>query len=213
MTIQTVKGKDVTVQFDSRRCIHSRHCVLGRPDVFVPNVEGDWIHPDAGSVEDVIRIGLNCPSGAIQVTRNDGSSSSNGPPLVNTLRVRENGPLAVEAELKLRGEPLAAPRATLCRCGQSQNKPFCDNSHRASGFVATGEPASVESPALAVRNGPVDIQPQPDGPLKLSGKLELVSGTGRTIKRVRQTYLCRCGQSQNKPFCDNSHKAAGFKAE
>ena len=56
------------------------------------------------------------------------------------------------------------------------------------------------------------MAPQPDGPLKLSGALELVSGTGRTINRVTEAYLCRCGASANKPYCDGSHKRIGFKS-
>ncbi|MGL4309231.1 MAG: CDGSH iron-sulfur domain-containing protein [Paracoccaceae bacterium] len=210
--VQTVKGSKVTVIFDGKRCIHSRNCVLGHPEVFVPNVKGDWIFPDAAPAEDVIRIGQNCPSGAIRVMRNDAGGSSDTPPVVNTLRVRENGPLAVEAELSLRGERLDSPRATLCRCGASQRKPFCDGSHTAAGFAATGEPATKDAEALAARNGPVDIQPQPNGPLKLTGNLEIVSGTGRTINKTTQTFLCRCGLSANKPYCDGSHKAAGFVA-
>ena len=212
MSIETAKGKTVSIHFDAKRCIHSRGCVLSHPDVYVPNVQGEWLHPDASSAEEVIRTGLNCPSGAIQVFRNDGTGSSNEPPVVNTLRVRENGPLAVEAELRIAGQPQASPRATLCRCGQSQNKPFCDGSHTGAGFVATGEPAAVAAAAMAVRNGPVDVQPAPNGPLRVSGNLEIVSGTGRTINKVAETYLCRCGQSKNKPYCDGSHKAAGFTA-
>ncbi|WP_395383964.1 CDGSH iron-sulfur domain-containing protein [Mesorhizobium sp. UC22_110] len=38
----------------------------------------------------------------------------------------------------------------------------------------------------------------------------MVSGTGRTVDRVTKVFLCRCGHSKNKPFCDGSHKAAGF---
>lgn len=213
MATETVKGREVTIIFDSSRCVHSRNCVLSHPDVFVPNVKGEWIHPDACSADEVIRIGQNCPSGAIRVVRNDGSGSSDGVPVVNTVRVRENGPLAIEAELLVRGERQASPRATLCRCGQSKNKPFCDGAHVAAGFVATGEPAAKEAPALEVRNGPVDVQPQPNGPLKIVGNLEVVSGTGRTVNRVRQAFFCRCGQSQNKPYCDGSHKRVGFEAE
>ncbi|MEE8579161.1 MAG: CDGSH iron-sulfur domain-containing protein [Hyphomicrobium sp.] len=37
-------------------------------------------------------------------------------------------------------------------------------------------------------------------------------GSGRTIVRTMQTFLCRCGQSKNKPFCDGAHQAAGFVA-
>ena len=133
---ETVKGREVTIHFDGKLCVHSRNCVLSHPEVFVPNVKGEWIYPDAAPADEVIRIGQNCPSGAIRVTRNAGGPGSDKPPVVNTLRVRENGPLAIEAALTLKGEPREAVRSTLCRCGQSQNKPFCDGSHKAAGFVA-----------------------------------------------------------------------------
>jgi CDGSH-type Zn-finger protein/uncharacterized Fe-S cluster protein YjdI len=213
MTEEIVKGRDVTIRFDATRCVHSRNCVLGHPEVFVPNVKGEWIHPDAASAETVMHTALACPSGAIRVAHNDGSASSDTPPLVNTVRIRENGPLAIEAELQIRGVPEATPRATLCRCGQSKRKPYCDGSHVAAGFIASGEPAAKDFAALEVRNGPVDVQPQPNGPLKLTGNLEIVSGTGRTVNKVTKTLLCRCGQSKNKPYCDSSHKAAGFVAD
>lgn len=213
MTEEIVKGRDVTIRFDAKRCVHSRNCVLGHPDVFVPNVKGEWIHPDSTSAEMVMHTALSCPSGAIRVSHNDGSATSDTPPLVNTARIRENGPLAIEAELQIRGVPEATPRATLCRCGQSQNKPYCDGSHVAAGFSASGEPAAKEFVALEVRNGPLNVQPQPNGPLMVVGNLEIVSGTGRTVNKVTKTFLCRCGESKNKPYCDGSHKAAGFVAD
>jgi CDGSH-type Zn-finger protein/uncharacterized Fe-S cluster protein YjdI len=211
--VSVVKGREVTVTFDGKRCIHSRNCVLGHPEVFVPNVQGEWIFPDAASAETVLQIGRNCPSGAIRVARNDASATSDAPPVVNTVRVRENGPLAFEAELQIAGVPQDSPRATLCRCGMSQTKPFCDGSHTAAGFAATGEPETKPSEALAARNGPVNVQPTPNGSLKVTGNLEIVTGTGRTANRVTQAFLCRCGQSKNKPYCDGSHKAAGFVAD
>jgi CDGSH-type Zn-finger protein/uncharacterized Fe-S cluster protein YjdI len=213
MTDEVVTGRNVTIRFDARRCIHSRTCVLGHPEVYVPNVQGEWIHPDAASAEVVMHTALACPSGAIRVSHNDGSATSDTPPVVNTVRVRENGPLAVEAELLIAGEPQATPRATLCRCGQSANKPFCDGAHAAAGFTATGEPAGKEFTPLDVRNGPLNVQPLKDGPLMVTGNLELVSGTGRTTDKVTKTFLCRCGHSANKPYCDGSHKAAGFVAD
>ena len=59
---ETVSSSNVTGQ----RCIHSRHCVLDRPDVFVPNVKGAWIHPERATPEEVLELAHNCPSGAIQ---------------------------------------------------------------------------------------------------------------------------------------------------
>ena len=207
MATHFVEGKTIDVGFDGKKCIHSRNCVLGHPEVFVPNAPGEWIHPDAATTEAVVRVAENCPSGAITYRRKDGGPAE-APPVVNTIRIRENGPLAINAELVIDGETVL--RATLCRCGASANKPFCDGSHTKAGFAATGEPAVKESQPLAARNGPVKVSPQPNGPLRLDGNLEIVSGTGRTIDRATRAFLCRCGHSQNKPFCDGSHKAAGF---
>jgi CDGSH-type Zn-finger protein len=103
-------------------------------------------------------------------------------------------------------------RVTLCRCGKSANKPFCDNSHRAAGFAATGEPATVDSDPLEARDGPLVITPLVDGPLQINGALEICSGTGRTLNRVENARLCRCGASGAKPFCDGSHARVGFRS-
>jgi CDGSH-type Zn-finger protein/uncharacterized Fe-S cluster protein YjdI len=208
----TVQGRDVTISFDGSRCIHARHCVLGNPAVFVPNAPGEWIHPDAATPAEVMRIAHACPSGAIHAELATGETSETPPP-VNTIRLRENGPLAIEAPHTINGQDPGRVRAVLCRCGQSQRKPFCDGSHTAAGFAATGEPAGKESIPLPARDGPVEIEPQKNGSLKITGNIEIVSGTGRTLDRVAQVWLCRCGQSKNKPYCDGSHRAAGFVAD
>lgn len=207
---ESVRGRDVTIHFEAGKCIHSRHCVLDRPDVFVPNVAGEWIHPDNATPDEVAALAANCPSGAITYERHDGGPDER-PPRVNTVRVRENGPLGFHADMKI-GDA-AAMRATLCRCGASAHKPYCDGSHGRIGFIASGEPATVESAPLVNRDGPLEIAPQANGPLKVSGSLEIVSGTGRTIKRTTEVYLCRCGASGNKPFCDGSHRKAGFRTD
>lgn len=211
MAQEVVSSQDVTIEFDAKRCVHSRNCVLNRPDVFVPNVQGDWIHPECATADEVLEIAHNCPSGAIQCHRPDGTSLEQAP-VVNLCTVRENGPLAVHAPLKINGKPDGF-RATLCRCGLSANKPYCDQSHVAANFQASGEPPSQDSDALAQRNGELSIEPLANGPLHVSGNLELVSGTGRTLNRVSDTYLCRCGHSGNKPYCDGSHARVGFKAD
>jgi CDGSH-type Zn-finger protein/uncharacterized Fe-S cluster protein YjdI len=208
--IETVRGKQVAIHFDAGKCVHSRNCVLGRPDVFVPNVAGAWIHPDRATPDEVAALAASCPSGAIRYERFDGVANETAP-LVNTVRVRENGPLAVHAEMSVAGAGPAL-RATLCRCGASARKPFCDGNHAKTGFTATGEPAAKESSSLARRDGPLTITPQLNGPLKVVGALEIVSGTGRTLNRTSETYLCRCGASANKPYCDGSHKKIGFTA-
>jgi CDGSH-type Zn-finger protein len=95
----------------------------------------------------------------------------------------------------------------------SKTKPYCDHSHVEAGFTATGEPATKQSQALAVRNGPLKVTPQKNGSLMVEGALEICSASGRTISREAKTWLCRCGHSGNKPFCDGTHKKVGFTAE
>lgn len=206
--IETVRSKTAEIRFEARRCIHSRNCVLGRPDVFVPNVEGEWLHPERASAEEIAELAHNCPSGAIQYSRMDGGPQEQAPK-VNLMHVRENGPYAFHADLHIEGEE-ATFRATLCRCGASKNKPYCDNSHVAAGFRATGEPDPTDTPALAVRDGEVTITPALNGPLLVNGSLEIVSGTGHTLAKTTRTALCRCGHSGNKPFCDGTHARIGF---
>ncbi len=208
--VETVEGQSATIRFDGRLCIHARRCVLAEPAVFRANVEGAWIDPDAADPEALMRVAINCPSGAIHVTRRDGGAGEPNPK-VNTVTVRENGPLAVYAEIELNGERIGA-RATLCRCGQSKNKPYCDGSHVGAEFSATGEPPSAKSAPLARRDGVVSITPYRNGPLGLAGPIEIIAGTGRTIDRVEKTALCRCGHSNRKPFCDGSHSRVGFTA-
>ena len=206
----TTKGQYIDVTFDFDRCIHARYCVLWAPLVFRANVT-PWIDADAERAEDLAAVLRNCPSGALRYTRHDGGPQESPPP-VNILNVRENGPLAVRAEMMLDGKPIGY-RATLCRCGASKHKPFCDRSHVEVKFVASGEVDTVDSPVLERRNGPLAIVPVPNGPVIVSGNLEICCGTGRTIKRTTSEILCRCGHSGNKPFCDGSHLKVGFSTE
>jgi CDGSH-type Zn-finger protein/uncharacterized Fe-S cluster protein YjdI len=209
--VEIAEGRDVRVRFYGRRCIHARFCVLRAPTVFKANTPGEWIFPDTTSVDTVVRVAYACPSGAIQFDRLDGGEAEQPPP-VNVMNIRENGPYALRAPLTVAGED-AGYRATLCRCGASRRKPYCDGSHNAAGFVATGEPATRQTTMLAVRDGPLEVAPEANGPLVVSGNLEICSGTGRVIDRVTRVRLCRCGGSRTKPFCDNTHLKIGFVAE
>lgn len=49
-----------------------------------------------------------------------------------------------------------------------------------------------------------------DGPLEISGEFELFDSSGEIITRQGPIYLCRCGNSEDKPFCDGSHKTSDF---
>ncbi|MBV7329608.1 CDGSH iron-sulfur domain-containing protein [Chloroflexi bacterium TSY] len=207
----TYHGKEISITFDGSRCIHARNCVLGQPHVFQANVEGPWIKPDNAPAEALVALAHTCPSGAITYERHDGAGEETAPD-VNTIRVSENGPLHLRTKIVL-DETADGYRATLCRCGASENKPYCDGSHHEIDFHATGEPATQESEPLMERSGELSITPRPNGPLLIRGNLEIISGTGRTMNRTQNTALCRCGASENKPYCDGTHREIGFKTD
>ncbi len=199
------------LMFDGQRCIHARRCVLGAPRVFLANVEGPWLHPETSSPEYLAHIAHSCPSGAITYERLDGADGEQAPE-VNVVRVRENGPYAVHSDIDLDGQGRMF-RATLCRCGKSKNKPFCDSSHLVAKFRATGERETIDSEPLKHRGGRLSIEPTTNGPLQVDGNLEICCGTGHTIQRVQTARLCRCGGSSNKPFCDGTHARIGFRSD
>ncbi|WP_197427109.1 ferritin-like domain-containing protein [Noviluteimonas gilva] len=209
--VEIIPGSEIDLVYEGKRCIHARHCVLGQPGVFKANVEGPWIDPDAASTEDLVTVAHMCPSGAIRYRRHDGGAEEAAPP-INLVQLRENGPLGIRADIVLDGTRIGM-RAVLCRCGASKHKPFCDGSHNEIHFRASGEPDTVESQPLAARGGPLRVDPEIDGPLVVTGNLEICCGTGRTVNRVTATRLCRCGGSSNKPFCDNTHRRIGFRSE
>lgn len=208
--MEKIKGKDVTIIFDGKKCIHARNCVLSQPEVFKAGVKGDWIFPDNASAEDIALLAQICPSGAIQYERNDGKNNEANPK-VNTARIIEDGPVVLKGDIKIDDQD-AGKRITLCRCGKSKNKPYCDGSHSAAGFKATGEVPIIKAEPLASRDGSLTISALEDGPVIVTGNLEILRGSG-TKSNVTKTFaLCRCGASANKPYCDGSHAKIGFKS-
>jgi CDGSH-type Zn-finger protein/uncharacterized Fe-S cluster protein YjdI len=206
---RTYAGKDIEISFDMSRCIHARNCFLKLPQVFDP-ARRPWVDPDAAPAEDIAAMIRTCPSGALTFHRID-SGLEEKPPIQNRVAVLENGPLAFAGDLKVGDQPMT--RATLCRCGQSQNKPFCDYAHAAAGFEATGEPPEHDGEVgTGEQGGQLAISAGVNGPLMVKGAMEITTGTGRRVNVVKTAFLCRCGQSKNKPYCDGSHKGAGFEA-
>ena len=206
---KTYGGEKIEIGFDMGRCIHARNCYLKLPRVFDPE-RRPWVDPDAAEPEEIAAMIRTCPSGALSFRRLDGGPAET-PPGINRMAVLENGPNAFHGALTVDGTETT--RATLCRCGKSANMPYCDYSHVTAEFSATGEPAPSGKDAAADDMGaPLAIIPHADGPLEAQGPLEITSGTGHRLHRGERAFLCRCGHSAKKPFCDGSHKAAGFTA-
>jgi uncharacterized Fe-S cluster protein YjdI/CDGSH-type Zn-finger protein len=146
---RTYCGSSIEVSFDVALCIHATECVLGLPAVFDRD-QRPWIRPDNATPEEVSLVVERCPTGALLYHRLDGVSDEQTRQVTVVTSV-ENGPLAVRGDLVVRrgdGWFERLPRAAFCRCGQSKNKPFCDGSHRESGFDGAGSMTTPESPVI-----------------------------------------------------------------
>jgi uncharacterized Fe-S cluster protein YjdI len=104
--LQTYEGDQLTVTFDPRLCIHSKHWVHALPAVFDPTRKR-WIRPDAGTADEVVAAVAGCPSGALRVRR----------PADDTEAVRSEAAVVTVS----RDGPLL-----LRRCGATANPPVRD---------------------------------------------------------------------------------------
>lgn len=78
--------------------------------------------------------------------------------------------------------------------------------------VVEAAPASAPTTSRDPVASPVLVEPLPDGPLVVHGTLVVRGADGAESRRETRTAFCRCGQSATKPYCDGSHRAAGFRA-
>lgn len=137
------RGQNVEVSFDLDICIHIGECLRGHPGVFKLE-RRPWVLPDEADADTVAEIVERCPSGALLYRRLDegGQEAHRG----TTVTPMRNGPLLVTGEIEVRredGTVETLPRATLCRCGFSEHKPFCDNKHLAVNFKSPGMPFKI----------------------------------------------------------------------
>jgi CDGSH-type Zn-finger protein/uncharacterized Fe-S cluster protein YjdI len=205
-------GTAITVTYDATRCIHAAECARGSPSVF-DSRSRPWVNPDGATADAIAATVLRCPSGALHVEREDGVKEA--PDTINTATPTVDGPTHLRGDLALidadGNVALRDTRMALCRCGASQNKPFCDRSHEKAGFRDSACLRAAESPPAAAGSGSLTIRPRPNGPLMLTGPLTIVGANGRRAFS-ESTFLCRCGASGNKPYCDGTHKRIGFTA-
>ena len=132
---QAYKGKRITILDNRAICAHAGFCTEELKSVFRQHDE-PWIDADGTEVEKIVATIRKCPSGALSYAI-DGvePGAQPGPPMIT---VTDNGPYAVAGGVELMGvkfgEGASLEHYTLCRCGASKNKPFCDGSHWDAGF-------------------------------------------------------------------------------
>lgn len=214
--VKTYSSDEIDITYDIPRCIHAAECVKRLSSVFDTN-KRPWIQPEHATADEAATVIHLCPSGALHYTRKDGGSSEPTPD-ENTIRIVANGPVYVRGQLALQATDgstlLEDTRIALCRCGKSENKPLCDNSHIEAGFEATDNlAANVGKSAEALGQGALIISTTNNGPLLLNGPYTITSSDGTTMYKGDKGALCRCGGSSNKPFCDGTHRKIGFQAE
>ncbi len=215
----TFKDRNATVTWDQDRCIHVEACVHGLPGAFDPE-RRPWIKPGEADTDALLRVIRQCPTGALHLRLPDGTNPEPTPAHAR-VTVAADGPFYLEGDVLLHtadGETLLRDtRVALCRCGLSAHKPLCDGSH-ANRFAdpgllpatdtSGGEPETGETETVAPA---MTVKVRPDGPLILSEPFTLVGDDGRAVTKPKAA-LCRCGLSQNKPYCDGSHRDGGFEA-
>ncbi len=149
MPVKTHKytNGEVTVVWKPDTCIHSRICWTNLKEVFNPSVR-PWVNMDGATTERVIDQVRKCPSGALSYFFNENSVSDgeNETPTVTgenatitNINVTPNGPLLINADCTITysdgRQEIRKGKTTLCRCGASSNKPYCDGSHNRIGFT------------------------------------------------------------------------------
>ncbi|MCU0481896.1 MAG: CDGSH iron-sulfur domain-containing protein [Anaerolineae bacterium] len=206
------EGDNVDITYNVKRCIHAAQCVQHLSEVF-DTKKRPWINANGSTTEKVATTIELCPSGALHYDRKDGVKEI--PAGENTIRIQHNGPLEIRGDLAIQGATVdvqSETRVTLCRCGESKNKPFCDNTHKEIGFEAV-ETDPIIREGDHESGGKLTIIAHANGPLELQGNLHIIGADGETLFRGTKTWLCRCGGSAKKPFCDSTHKKNGFTAE
>ena len=130
-------NSEITVVWQPELCIHSGVCFKGLPRVFQPRVR-PWIKIDGATTEAIVNQVKACPSGALSYFRN-ADRNIEEEPLETKVTVRENGPLLVHGTLKITHkdgkEEIKNKLTAFCRCGASNNKPYCDGTHNKNGFM------------------------------------------------------------------------------
>lgn len=133
---KSYEGKHITVHDNRGICAHAAFCTERLSSVFRQN-ERPWIDPDGASPDQVIAAVRACPSGALSYSI-DGAEQRERDGEAPRITVVPKGPYAVTGGCELaeegRGEGAPIGHYTLCRCGASKNKPFCDGSHWTTDF-------------------------------------------------------------------------------
>ena len=136
---------EIAVSWEPKLCIHAGNCFRGLPEVFQPQSR-PWVKIDSATADKIAEVVMTCPTGALHFERLDGGPQE-PETQETTINPRLNGPLYIRGHVRIVGSGgqliREDTRLALCRCGHSENKPFCDGSHRKVGFRSTKSSESL----------------------------------------------------------------------
>jgi uncharacterized Fe-S cluster protein YjdI len=125
---------ELSIHWKPDLCIHSANCVKGLPKVFNPKIK-PWINQENATIEELIQTIKTCPSGALSFSI-DEDITVNKPEVIK-IKINDSGPIIITdgCVIDYQGTQIEKTgTVALCRCGHSENKPFCDGTHRKIGF-------------------------------------------------------------------------------
>ena len=121
---------DVTVSYTPVLCTHAAQCQAKAGSVFKPH-EKPWVQPEHGTLEEISEVMAACPSGALRIGIGHLEPRHITSDEVG-ITVEKDGPYHVtnvDLEAEFNGVGASEAKYSLCRCGLSKNKPFCDGTH------------------------------------------------------------------------------------
>ena len=134
--LESYAGPGITIHDNRSVCVHAARCTDGLDTVFKYGQQ-PWIDPAGSQPQKIVETVRRCPSGALTYTIDGVAPKAEQWPA--SITVMKDGPYAVLG-VELLGVEFAQgvtrERYTLCRCGASKNKPFCDATHAEIGFTA-----------------------------------------------------------------------------
>ena len=123
-------GASISVHDNRGLCAHAGRCTDGNPLVFRLRKE-PFVDPNADSAEAIVGVIRQCPSGALSYSIDGKEHREHGGDAF--IGFVPNGPYVIRGGAELEGAELleggTTDHFTLCRCGKSKNKPFCNGAH------------------------------------------------------------------------------------
>ncbi len=130
--VHTYTNGEITVVWKPKTCQHTGICLRGLPKVFSLR-QRPWVNMTAATSDEIVALVDECPSGALTIEGRTPPDNYSGKTPIEIIEVPK-GPIVIKGDVLIKdlkgNEQYSHKRMTvLCRCGLSNNYPFCDASH------------------------------------------------------------------------------------